>query len=247
MLAACSYFSGKYEAAFAVGQKLALGASTEAEGMYWETKSGQRLAAEALAHASAIDSNSPKLHILLGDVYRERWQYHEAEQEYRRALTLSPGDAGALLGLTLTLIANSELNEAQELTETALKANPEDPEMNSVMGEILCARQDFSGAEPYLKKALHSKPELLPHVHALLGGVYAETGRTREAIAELTTGLADDKDGTIHYQLGRLYLKIGDKESAKQALGIAERMQRERLARSVRVKAQEEPDSSVIK
>jgi len=243
VLAACSYFSGKYETAFAVGQKLALGAPTEAEGMYWETRSGQRLAAEALAHASAIDSNSPGLHILLGDVYRERWQYQEAEQEYRRALTLSPGNAGALLGLTLTLIANSEFDEAQKLTDEALKTNPDDPETNSVMGEILCSRQDFSGAEPYLKKALRSKPELLPHVHALLGRVYAETARTQDAIAELTLGLADDRDGGIHYQLGRLYLKIGDKESAKQALGVSERMQRERLARSVRVIAQEKPDS----
>ncbi|MBB5342718.1 tetratricopeptide (TPR) repeat protein [Edaphobacter lichenicola] len=247
VLAACSYFSGKYETAFAVGQKLALRAPTEAEGMYWETKSGQRLAAEALAHASAIDSNSPRLHILLGDVYRERWQYKEAEQEYRRALTLLPGDAGALLGLTLTLIADSELNEAQKLTEEALTTNPDDPEMNSVMGEILCDRQDFSGSEPYLKKALHNKPERLSHVHALLGRVYAETGHTQEAITELTSGIADDMDGNVHYQLGRLYLKIGDKESAKQALEVSERMKRERFARSVRVIAQEEPDSSLIK
>jgi tetratricopeptide (TPR) repeat protein len=243
VLAVCSYFSGEYETAFAVGEKLALGVPTEAEGLYWETKSGQRLAAQALAHASAIDSNSPRLHILLGDVYRERWQYKEAEQEYRRALTLLPCDAGALLGLTLTLIANSDLDEAQKLTEEALTTSPDDPETNSVMGEILCSRQDFSGAEPYLKKALHSKPELLPHVHALLGRVYAETARTQEAITELTMGLADDRDGSIHYQLGRLYLKIGDKESAKQAMGVSERMQRERLARSVRVIAQEEPDS----
>jgi tetratricopeptide (TPR) repeat protein len=243
VLAACSYFSGKYEAAFAAGQKLALGAPTEAEGMYWETKSGQRLAAEALAHASAIDSNSPRLHILLGDIYRERWQYQEAEQEYRKALTLLPSDAGALLGLSLTLIANSELDEAQQLTVEALKTNPDDPETNSVMGEILCSRQDFSGAEPYLKKALHSKPELLPHVHALLGRVYAETARTQDAITELTLGLADDMDGSIHYRLGRLYLKTGDKESAKQALEVAERMQRERLSRSVREIAKEKPDS----
>jgi len=120
--------------------------------MYWETRSGQRLAAEALAHASAIDSNSPGLHILLGDVYRERWQYQEAEQEYRRALTLSPGNAGALLGLTLTLIANSEFDEAQKLTDEALKTNPDDPETNSVMGEILCSRQDFSGPSPTSRK-----------------------------------------------------------------------------------------------
>lgn len=242
-LAACSYFSARYETAFAAGQKLALSAASEAEGLYWETKSGQRLAAEALAHASSIDANSPRMHILLGDTYRERRQYRDAEQEYRRALLLLPDDAGASLGLTLTLIADSQFDEAQKLTEEALRKNPQDPEINSVMGEILYARQEFSGAEPFLKKALHSNQKLLPHVHALLGAVYAETGRTQEAIAELKLGLADDRDGSVHYRLGRLYLKIGDKESAKQAMQVSERMGRERLAGAGAVAAPEEPDN----
>ena len=46
------------------------------------------------------------------------------------------------------------------------------------MGEILCARNDFVAAEPYLKKSLSTKPEYIPHVHALLGKVYARTDRT---------------------------------------------------------------------
>ena len=70
------------------------------------------------------------------------------------------------------------------MTRAALAKNPDDPEFNAVMGEILCAQHDFAGAEPYLKKGLNTKPELVPHVHALLGRVYAETNRTQEAIAE---------------------------------------------------------------
>jgi tetratricopeptide (TPR) repeat protein len=229
-LTSCAYLSGKYQTAVGAAQKLALNPATEAEGLYWETRAEQKLAAEALAHASALDSNSPTLHVLLGDTYRQREYYPDAEQEYRKALAIQPDDTGALLGLSLALIANSHIGEALPLMEAALKKNPADPELNAVMGEILSRQYDFSAAEPYLKralleKALNPKPELAPHVHALLGRVYAETNRTQQAINELNMGLADDKDGHIHYQLARLYLKIGDRNSAKKALEASERLQ----------------------
>ncbi len=230
LLAACSYSTGKYQSAFGAAQRLALNPPTEAEGLYWETKAGQKLAAEALAHASAMDSNSPTLHVLLGDLYRQRDYYPDAEKEYRKALAIQPEDSGALLGLSLALILDSHTDEALQLTELALKKNPDDPELNAVMGEILSKQDDFSAAEAYLKKALlekglNSRPELAPHVHALLGRVYAETNRTQQAIHELNLGLADDKDGHIHYQLARLYLKLGDRNSAKKALQVSGRLQ----------------------
>jgi len=100
------------------------------------------------------------------------------------------------------------------------------------MGEILCARDDFPGAEPYLKKSLNTKPEYVSHVHALLGSVYSKTNRTQEAIAELKLALADDKDGHIHYQLARLYLKTGDREAAKQAFETSNRLRSEGLNRA---------------
>ncbi len=100
------------------------------------------------------------------------------------------------------------------------------------MGEILCAHDDFSGAEPFLKKSLNTKPEYVAHVHALLGSVYAKTNRTQEAIAELKFALAGDKDGHIHYQIARLYLKVGDREAAKQAFEVSNRLRGENLNKS---------------
>ena len=144
----------------------------------------------------------------------------------------SAEDTGALFGLSLTLLANPDLDEAFQRAQGALTKNPDDPELNAVMGEILCMQHDFSGAEPYLKKSLNTKPELVPHVHALLGRVYAQTNRTPEAITESKLGLADDKDGRLHYQIARLYLKVGDRDSAKQAFAESERLRREGLTRA---------------
>jgi superkiller protein 3 len=199
-------------------------ATTEAEGLYWETRSSQKLAAQALARASEMDSASPKLHVLLGDLYRQRKYFPDAEQEYRKALSLQPEDTGALFGLTLALLADDKIDEAFGVAQAALKNSFDDPELNAVMGEILCARHDFSGAEPYLKKSLSTKPEYVPHVHALLGDVYAHTDRIHEAIAELKLALPDDKDGHVHYQIGRLYLKIGDQDSAKEAFRVSKQL-----------------------
>jgi tetratricopeptide (TPR) repeat protein len=243
MLAFCAYFTGDYHGAFDAGAKMAANVATEAEGLYWETKSAQRLAAAALTHASEMDASSPKLHVLLGDLYRQRKFFPDAEQEYRKALVLAPTDTGALFGLSLALLADNQINQALDVAEKALNNNGDDPELNAVMGEILCARDDFPAAESYLKKGLNTKPEYVPHVHALLGKVYAQTGRTEQAITELKFAVADDKDGTVHYQLARLYLKIGDHDSAKQAFDVSQRLRSEGLNRATVAMQQGEAES----
>jgi tetratricopeptide (TPR) repeat protein len=243
LLASCGYSTGDYRDASDAGAKLAASATTEAEGLYWEIRSAQKLASDALARASELDSGSPKLHVLLGDVYRQRSDLPGAEKEYRKALELQPEDTGALFGLSLVLLADQEKDEALRLAQTALQKNADDPELNAVMGEILCARYDYSGAEPYLNKSLKAKPEYVSHVHALLGKVYAQTNRTQDAIAQLKLALADDKDGQLHYQIARLYLKVGDRESAEQALHVSERLRSEGLNRAT-VAIQQGQDNS---
>ena len=232
VLAACAYWIGDYAQAISAAAKLSAAPATEAEGLYWETKSAQKLAADALERASQIDSGSPKLHVLLGDLYRQKQSFPQAEKEYRKALAIAPHDAGALFGLSLALLADNHLDDAFQVAHAALQGNSDDPELNAVMGEILCARDDFSRAEPYLKKGLNTKPEYVPHVHALLGSVYAHTDRVQQAIAELKLALPADKDGRIHYQLARLYLKVGDRESAKEAFEASERLRVEGLSRA---------------
>ena len=232
LLASCAYLTGDYPNALKASGKLAQNPSTEAEGLYWETKAAGNLASESLARASASDPNSPKLHVLLGDIYRQQKNMPDAEKEYRQALALRPTDTGAQFGLSLALLAAGQTDEALRLAQTALEKNPDDPELNAVMGEILCARNEYVDAEPFLKKSLNTKPEFVSRVHALLGNVYAKTNRTQEAIVELRLGLDSDRDGSLHYQIARLYLKVGDRELANQAFEASKRIQREGLIRA---------------
>jgi Flp pilus assembly protein TadD len=80
-------------------------------------------------------------------------------------------------------------------------------------------------------------------VHALLGKVYAETNRTQQAIAEMTLALPDDKDGRLHYQVARLYLKVGDRNSADKALEASKRLQSEGLTSAAVLIQQSASDS----
>jgi tetratricopeptide (TPR) repeat protein len=243
LLAICSYFTGDYQHSLQAAQKLAARIVTEAEGLYWETRSAQKIATQALGRASQLDSGSPTFHVLLGDLYRQRKFFPDAAQEYQKVLAVAPNDVGALFGLSLALLADNKLDQAFDVAHTALKNNSDDPELNAVMGEILCARNDFSGAEPYLKKSLNTKPEYVSHVHALLGSVYSKTNRTQEAILELKLALGDDKDGHIHYQIARLYLKIGDRDSAKRELELSKRLRSEGLNRAAVAMQQTDLDS----
>ncbi len=232
LLASCAYLSGDYSSVLKASERLVQSPLTEAEGLYWETKSAGDLATQSLARASTADPNSPKLHVLLGDIYRQQKNVPEAEKEYRQALALDPEDTGALFGLALALLANRQTDEALSLAQAALNKHPDDPELNAVMGEILCARNEYADAEPFLKKSLNTKPEFVSRVHALLGNVYAKTNRTQEAIAELKLALDNDKDGSLHYQIARLYMKVGDRASANQAFEVSQRIQREGLIRA---------------
>jgi Flp pilus assembly protein TadD len=64
----------------------------------------------------------------------------------------------------------------------------------------------------------------MPRVHTLLGEVYAAANRVPEALSEFKLGLVNDDDGSVHYKLGRLYQKLGDKEKADEAFRVSKQL-----------------------
>jgi uncharacterized protein HemY len=111
------------------------------------------------------------------------------------------------------------------MIDRALRQKPSDPEANYILGEVLVDQHQFDQAEGPLKAGLSSKAELLPRVHALLGRVYAGQGKDPQAIEELKLGLPSDDDGSVHFQLGRLYQKAGQQKLAQAAFDETRRLQ----------------------
>jgi tetratricopeptide (TPR) repeat protein len=229
MLAECSFFGGEYDLSSDAGYALrALPSQPTVATLYWSIKANEKLAFASLARFQELEPNSARSHILLGDIYRQREQYGDAQNEYNRALELSPNDPAALQGLGSAYLKDAKIDQAIAAAQKALEQSPSDPEVNLLMGEALVTQHKFPDAEPFLLKSLNAKPQMLPHVHALLGEVYAANGKTQEAIRELKLGLASDQDGGLHYQLARLYIKAGDKPDADAAFAQVKALQQQR-------------------
>ncbi len=228
LLAACSFLTGDEELSSKASAALRAIDPHSAVALYWSIKANERMAFHALEQYERLEPNSERTHLLLGDIYVQRERYGDAQAEYQKALTLSPNDPAGLLGLASAALRDSNTDQAIESAKLALEYAPDDPEINLVMGEALVERHDLANAEPYLKRGLNTKPQMLPHVHALLGQVYAATSRSQEAIGEFNLGLESDEDGTIHYQLARLYKQAGDNQDAAIALAQMKSIQQRR-------------------
>jgi tetratricopeptide (TPR) repeat protein len=217
LLAACSFFTGDFKIALVAAKKLRAFPQAEEESLYWSILAEQRLALLALAYAGEVAPNSIRLHELLAESYRDREKYADAEAEYKIALSINPKEFSALIGAATNYLQELRIDLAHEMIQNALVQNPSDAEANYIMGEVLLAEHKYSDAEPYLQAGLAAKAQLVPRIHALLGQIYASEGDTKRAIDEYKSGLSSDDDGSVHFQLGRLYQKSGEAKLAAAA------------------------------
>ena len=224
LLVSCSFFAGNFAAASSEAQRLKSSAQTRARGLYWESKADQKLAIAAFARAGELDADSPRMHVLIGDSFRQARNWGDAEAEYRKAVALDPKSHSARLGLAIALFTELKTDEAFDLDRGLLSEDAIDAEANLLAGEILVQQNRFTEAEPYLSKCRNLKPEFVARLHALLGQVYAETNQIPKAISEYKAGLSTDEDGSIHYRLARLYQKSGYKAEAEEAFRTSKRL-----------------------
>jgi len=240
LLAACSYFTGDNQRAYDTATALAALQPHSLDALFWTIRANERLALAALARFQQLAPNSAASHVLLGDIDNQLERYDDAQDQYRKALAIDPADPAAMLGLASACLNSSNNPEAMRLASAALARTPDDPELNLIMAEALIGQHQYAPAEPYLIKSLHAKPQMLPRIHALLGKVYAETGRTQEAIKELKLGESSDEDGSGEYLLAHLYRELGDNTEAYRAIKQMEIIKQQRAARGV--KRVEDPD-----
>ena len=223
-LASNAFFSGHLRTAALASDRLRQKFPDDPAGWYWAVRANQKLGVAALARAGEVEPDSPRIHALLGDAYQRRRLFDEARDEYSKVLAVSPDSVAGWAGLAKTEYSDGKLEAARTDARKALARSPADSEINLLMGEILVAQREYASAEPYLEHSLHARADLLPRVHALLGQVFARTGRAKEALKELTQGLSGDEDGSVHYQLARLYKDAGDEKAASAAFEKAKQI-----------------------
>lgn len=234
MLADCAFMTGDFNLSATASDLLASRSPHDMAALYWSVKANEQLASVAFGRFEQLEPDSERTHLLLGDMYRQRQRYEQAESEYKMASALAPQDPAPLFGLASAYFQGSNTDQAFSSAKIALAMSPNDPDLNLLVGEILVSRREWAQAEDYLKSGLSSaKPQMLPHLHSLLGKVYENTGRTQEAISELQMGVASDEDGEVYYQLARLYSSIGNKTAAQDAIQRVKALEQKRRERAV--------------
>jgi len=237
LVASCAFMAGDYSLAAKSSKLAAAEPAHEPAALYWSIKANEKLAFLAFSHFEELEPDSPKTHLLLGDIYRQRQLMEEAESEYKTASALAPNDPAPLFGLASAYSQDTKQELALSTVKTALGISPDDPDLNLLAGEILIEQYKWGEAEDYLKRSLNAqhplKSQILPHVHVLLGKVYAQTDRPQEAVHEFQMGLSSDDDGTVYYQLARVYLRLGNKDAAQDAIEHSKNLEQKRRERAV--------------
>ena len=147
--------------------------------------------------ALELDPQLAEAHVLLAEIYQRRWQWSEAEAEYRMALELKPSDAAAHLGLANWLMCKGRIEEALAWSRRARELDPVGTS-GAEIGWILFLARRYDEAI----RELHSTLAVHPNeafAHWALGFVLITKGEPNEAIPilEKTAVLMNRSPGSI--------------------------------------------------
>jgi len=117
----------------------------------------------------------------------------------------------------VSLFLAKDFKAALEAAAGPLKASPQSPELNFVVGDSWLRLEDPEKAVPFLEAALAADPKLR-EADASLGLALARLGKYAEAVRHLEKSLELDDDGSLHYQLARAYQAAGSGEKARTAM-----------------------------
>jgi tetratricopeptide (TPR) repeat protein len=149
-------------------------------------------------------------------------QNQEAENAYRRAVALDPGNVRYLLDLADMLVIDSRSEEAESIYRRALTLTPDNADALSRYGGFLAdSRPTVAGrqeADRLLRKAVHIDPKN-DFAWYQLGRLASAEGNDRQAIAALGHALVSTPQiAEGWYALSRSYLRVGDTAHAALAM-----------------------------
>jgi len=167
--------------------------------------------------ALELDPEFVEARVLLASALQKDWHWAEAETEYKRAIELSPSDAGSHAGLADWLLCQGRTEEA---LASARRAQGLDPLAlhGTEIGWILFQARRYDEAIRELRSVLAVEPE---NTSALwfLGFALIGAERSDEAIATLEkTASLTDRSSAVLGVLVRAYARGGRRAEALRVL-----------------------------
>jgi pentatricopeptide repeat protein len=171
----------------------------------------------AARRALKLDPGLAEAHVLLAEVYQRRWQWTDAEAEYRQALALNPNDASAHLGLADWLLCQGHTEEALAWSRRARELDPLGVTGTSI-GWILFQSHRYDDAIRELRTSLSVRRDNAT-AHWFLGYALIANGHPDDAIQELekARSLSDGSSAVIGVLI-RAYAHAGRRTEALRLL-----------------------------
>ncbi|MEW6455363.1 MAG: tetratricopeptide repeat protein [Acidobacteriota bacterium] len=145
---------------------------------------------------------------LLGNAYFRLEEFDKSIQAFKKTVQLNSDDAQAYYNLGCAFFAAKLYREAEDAWLTAIQVD----ERREEKGEDIMDKTSGEKSEVYVKVL---KRTISFHSYKSLGYLYAETRELEKAIKNYNKALGIfPTDADCYYELGKLYLKIGDKQNA---------------------------------
>lgn len=153
---------------------------------YWSARS-------AIEKALQIDPTSSAAHRELGWIkWRGEWDFPAAENEYRVALQLPPGEAGTHEQYSLYLKSQRRYDEALREINRCLELNPLEPVSHANAGTLLGLLARYDESMEQFHKALELSPDEA-YLHERMGAVLLWQAKTSGKFERITQLQAMDE------------------------------------------------------
>lgn len=183
-----------------------------------------RLAQRAYGQSARLAPDSPLLAGLRAREFERQGNLESAEAVYRSALLAAGSDPRTLVAYARFKARIGRADEAAPLLEQVLRASPHHPRANAMLADVFLSLDRTVDAIPLLRRAVDLNPGDEPSRRKLATAL-DESGQLDEAILVLESAPADS-DGQIHFLLGNMYRRKGERQKAIDALRVYQQRQR---------------------
>lgn len=140
-----------------------------------------------------------------------------AIEQYERALKADPAHLPALLGVARLYDRQGRLPEASKYYAEAVRRHPRDAAPANDLGLCYARQERYEEAAASLRKAVELQPDRVLYRNNL-ATVLVQLNRVDEAVEQLS---AVHPKATVHYNIGYLLNRRGDKKAALRQFDLA--------------------------
>ena len=176
---------------------------------------GYRDAREAVERALALNPDLADAHDQMGRIKQQvDFDWTGADDSYRRALTLDPGNPEVVIIAAFSSAILGHLDEALQLTRRAVDLDPLNVRAWEGLGEIEFRAGKLDEAEADLKKAHELRPDYFLS-SMFLSEIYVMQGRPQDALPEIER-VGYDQERRFLYAIA--YHALGRKKESDAAM-----------------------------